>query len=137
MLELSRLVGAHDAIGAAGIWVGVLLIFAHMLREWRETRKLSAEDRLARREGYAKQVESLMRENRALREDLARMEAEHTAHRKSCHEETDALRKKVRILEDEISEIMRSQTTDQNAIAGLIRGKSQRIRRGVSKGDTN
>lgn len=136
MLELSKIL-ADFTPGAYGIWTGVLLFMAHMIREWRETRKLSAEDRLARREGYAKQVASLMAENRSLREDLARMEAEHNAHRRSYHEETDALRKKVRVLEDEISEIMRSQTTDQNAIAGLIRSKSQRIRRGVSKGETN
>lgn len=126
MLELSKIV-ADFTPGAVGIWTGVLLFLAHMVREWRETRKLSADDRLARREGYAKQVESLMRENRALREDLARMEQVHSEHRRQCHEETDLLRRKIRALEDELSGLQRARKAEQNSVAALLLENNPKI----------
>jgi hypothetical protein len=93
--------------GAYGIWSGVLMFAAWWLREWRETRKLSAEDRLARRDGYAKQVEMLMGENRGLRSDLAAMEKRHSDYRTLCHQETDQLRDQVVHLENKIAGLMR------------------------------
>lgn len=93
--------------GAYGVWSGVLMFAAWWLREWRETRKLSAEDRLARRDGYAKQVEMLMGENRNLRSDLSAVEKRHSEYRKLCHEETDQLRDQVVTLENRIAGLMR------------------------------
>lgn len=89
--------------GAAGIWTGVIMFAGWILREWRETRKLSAEDRLARREGYAKQVENLQNECRALLGDLKSLRQEYDHYRQLCHDETDALRKLVMRLEGEIA----------------------------------
>lgn len=93
--------------GAYGIWSGVLMFAAWWLREWRETRKLSSEDRLARRDGYAKQVETLMGENRNLRDDLVKMEKRHSDYRELCHKETDQLRDQVVHLENKIAGLMR------------------------------
>lgn len=93
--------------GAYGIWSGVLMFAAWWLREFRETRKLSADDRLARREGYAKQVEQLMDENRNLRGDLVALEKRHSDYRTICHQETDQLRDQVVGLENRIAGLMR------------------------------
>jgi hypothetical protein len=93
--------------GTYGIWSLVLMGLAYALREWRETRKLSAEDRLARREGYAKQVEGLQKENRELRADLAAVEERHDNYRRLCHAETDQLRDQVVHLENRMSGLLR------------------------------
>lgn len=93
--------------GAAGIWTLVAMMGLYLIREWRETRKLSAEDRLARRDGYAKQVENLQAENRKLREDIADIEQRHSDYRRLCHAETDQLRDQVVRLEDRISGLLR------------------------------
>lgn len=88
---------------------GVLMFGIYLIREWRETRKLSSEDRLARREGYARQVEALLIENRKLRADIdaaAQMhtnyrrdtERMHDAYRHECQRENDDLRAEVREL---------------------------------------
>lgn len=81
--------------GTYGIWTGVLMFAAWLLREWRETRKLSADDRLARREGYAKQVESLSVENRNLRREIQEVRQAHDDYRRLCHAETDQLRQQI------------------------------------------
>jgi outer membrane murein-binding lipoprotein Lpp len=81
--------------GAYGIWTLVMMGAVFFAREWRETRKLSAEDRLARRDGYAKQVETLMAENRQLGADLRQVREEYDAHRRQCYQETDQLRKMI------------------------------------------
>lgn len=78
--------------GSYGIWTGVFMFAAWLAREWRETRKLSADDRLARREGYAKQVEMLAAENRRLLEDQAKLRKEYDDYRHLCQMETDSLR---------------------------------------------
>lgn len=62
---------------------------------------------MARREGYAKQVEQLMEENRNLRGDLVAMEKLHNDYRVLCHAETDQLRSQVVSLEDQIAGLMR------------------------------
>lgn len=93
--------------GTYGVWTGVLMFAGWWLREWRETRKLSAEDRLARREGYAKQVELLMGENRALHSDLATLRAEYDKYRDLCHRENDQLRAMVVKLEREVQALCR------------------------------
>jgi len=91
--------------GAYGIWTGVLMFTAWWLKEWRETRKLSAEDRLARRDGYAHQVQSLMAENRSLRDDLRKLEKQHYDYRRMCVAENDKLRRDLRITREELEEI--------------------------------
>jgi hypothetical protein len=90
-------------ITGAGTWTGVMMFGIYLLREWRETRKLSAEDRLARREGYAKQVENLQVENRRLRGDLSEAEKRHTEYRHACQRETDQMRGEIRGLEDQVT----------------------------------
>lgn len=94
MRELAEFFQAFTP-GAYGVWTGVIMFAAWFLKEWRETRKLSAEDRLARREGYAKQVEMLMAENRRLGSDLRQVREEYDAHRRQCYEETDQLRRMI------------------------------------------
>lgn len=93
--------------GATGVWTGVLMFAAWWLREWRETRKLSADDRLARREGYAKQVEYLTSENRNLMDDQRKLREEYDRYRSMCHEETDQLREQVVRLENRVAGLMR------------------------------
>ena len=93
-MDIAKIIGDFTP-GAYGIWTGVLMFAGWFLKEWRETRKLSADDRLARREGYAKQVEMLMAENRRLGDDLRGVREEYDAHRKQCYEETDQLRRMI------------------------------------------
>lgn len=104
-----------------GVWTGVLMFLAWMAREWRETRKLSSEDRLARREGYAKQVESLQKENRALRSDLRKVEREHDEYRQLCLEENSSLRRAYRTLEDHVAGLERQLTAAGIAVIRNLR----------------
>lgn len=92
---------------AAAGWTGVVMFATWMTREWRAERKLSLEDRQARREGYAKQVENLQGENRALRSDLMATEKRHTEYRQLCEQETDQLRHELREVRDEMTGIKR------------------------------
>ena len=101
--------------GATGIWVLVLMGIAYAIREWRETRKLSAEDRQARREGYARQVEALMAENHALSDDLRLLRKEYDNYRKLCHEETDQLRTQVVELQNLVTGFERKLASQQTA----------------------
>ena len=89
--------------GAYGIWGIFVLVAGFIGKEWRETRKLSLEDRLARRDGYAKQVENLQKENRDLRTEMIASEARHEEYRRLCHAETDALRQNIIRLEGEVA----------------------------------
>lgn len=89
--------------GAWGIWTGVLMFAGWFFREWRETRKLSADDRLARRDGYAAQVQMLMTENRLLLADIADVRRQYDEHRKQCIEETNELRQRINDLEKSVS----------------------------------
>lgn len=106
MVEIAKMF-ADFTPGAAGIWTLVAMMGLYLIREWRETRKLSADDRLARREGYAKQVENLQGENRKLRSDLADVETRHADYRRLCHAETDQLRDQVVNLENRMSGLLR------------------------------
>lgn len=103
--------------GAAGIWTLVVMFAAFLVREWRETRKLSASDRLARREGYAAQVAGLQKENRELRTEMQRDRTEHEEYRKLCHAETDQLRRQVIDLTNEVEGLKRQQAMDAIAQA--------------------
>ena len=98
--------------GGVGIWVLVMLAATYLFREWREYRKLSIEDRNARREGYAKQIEDLMRENREQREDMRKLREEYDVHRRICQQETDQLREMIVKLEDEVQGLKRRVATD-------------------------
>lgn len=93
--------------GAYTLLYLAVLATAYFVREWRETRKLSSEDRLARRDGYAKQVASLQAENRGLRADVADIEKRHDEYRRLCHAETDQLRDQVVMLENRMSGLLR------------------------------
>lgn len=102
-------------VGGAGVWVGVLMFGLYLFREYRETRKLSAEDRLARRDGYAKQVTALQAENRELRDEMHNMRKEHADYRKFCEDQHDADRKRMRDMEDEITGMKRAIAAGQVA----------------------
>lgn len=106
MLELAKF-AAQFTPGAAGVWVLVAMGIGWFTREYRETRKLSDADKLARREGYAKQVTLLTAENRALMADQSALRAEYDQYRKLCHAETDQLRDQVVSLENKIAGLMR------------------------------
>jgi hypothetical protein len=94
--------------GAYGIWTGVLMFVGWWLKEWRETRKLSLDDRNARREGYAKQVTMLMAENRALGVDLATLRLQHDQYRQAHVAEAEQLRHDIVRLEDRITGFRRT-----------------------------
>lgn len=105
--------------GAVGIWLAVGMLAIHFIREWRENRKLSADDRIARRNGYEVQVRDLRNENRALIEDLRELRKEYDEHRKLCQQETDQLRNMVMALQDEVQGLKRNRATDALEIAQL------------------
>jgi predicted nucleic acid-binding Zn-ribbon protein len=128
VIDVARLFSEFTP-GAYGIWSGVLMFAAWWLREWRETRKMSAADRLARRDGYARQVETLMKENRALGQDLAALRKEYGEYRTLCHTETDQLREMIVASEDEIQGLKRKVSEQSTQIARLkvpdrMRGRS-------------
>lgn len=108
--------------GAAGVWTIALMVAGWMLREYRETRKMTAEDRLARRDGYAKQVELLTKENRALAGDLANLRAEYDKYRRICQTETDQLRGMIIDLERAQLGTVRNVAVESIEIARLKRG---------------
>lgn len=99
----SALKDAGFTPGSYGIFGIALMIAAWMAKEWRETRRLSLDDRNARREGYAKQVENLQDENRDLREDQRKLRDEYENYRKLCHNETDSLRALIVELQGDIA----------------------------------
>jgi uncharacterized protein YdcH (DUF465 family) len=105
--------------GGVGVWFLAMLVVGWMLKEWREYRKLSIEDRNARREGYAQQVEVLLRENREQREDMRKLREEYDHHRKICQAETDQLRDMIVNLEGEVQGLKRRIATDAVEIMRL------------------
>lgn len=100
---------------AYGIWTGVLMLAGYMFKGWLETRKLSVEDRQARREGYEQQVQNLRGENRLLQRDLTELRREYDDYRNLCNVETDQLRGQVRVLQDEVTGLKRR--LDSQAVA--------------------
>src|SRR5690606_8678596 len=104
---------------SVGRWKLVLMLGVNGWREWRETRKLCLEDRLARRRGYARQVEELHCENRQLRNDLSRLHREYDLYRKMCQEENSQLRQQIRRVEDMIAGLERRVATDAIELARL------------------
>lgn len=106
---------------AYGIWTGVIMFAGWLLRELRETRKLSTEDRQARREGFAHQVEGLQVENRNLRLDLSALRHEYDDYRRLCHHETDELRGQVVELSNELTGLKRRLDSQSVAVARQIR----------------
>lgn len=100
----------------------LIAAIAHGLREWRLTRKLSLDDRLARRDGYAAQVSSLQAENRALREDMLVRDGKHyeeiqlvrheyDEYRKLCEMENEQHRGAITALQDQVSGLKRRLAT--------------------------
>lgn len=115
--------------GGVGIWFLVVMIGIYLIREWRETRKLSLEDRIARRDGYARQVEVLLKENREQRDDMREhrdemrlLREEYDAHRRQCQLETDQLRHMVIELEGKVEGLNRRVATDAIELAKLKGG---------------
>lgn len=102
---------------AYGIWTGVLMFAAYIFKGWLETRKLSAADKQANREGFARQVEILISENRNLSGDLTNLRREYDDYRKLCHDETDQLRQQIVHLEDEAAGMRRKFDQLQTSLA--------------------
>lgn len=105
---------------AYGIWTLVLLAIVYFAREYRETRKLSSDDRQARREGFAAHVESLQGENRSLRSDLFDLRREYDDYRRLCQHETNQLRDEVRHLEDKVVGLNRRLDSQASALGRQI-----------------
>lgn len=108
--------------GAYGIWSIALMVAAWLAKEWRETRKLSLDDRQAKREGFTKQVESLQAENRKLRGDIAAQEQRHDDYRHSCQQETDQLRSEIRDLEDMVTGLKRRLDSQAQTLGRAVLG---------------
>lgn len=112
-------IAANITPGAIGIWVLVIIALSYLFREWRLTRKLSLDDRLARRDGYAAQVASLQAENRKLRTEMDRrvrqMREESDAYRALCEAEHEQNRGEIRGLMDELAGYRRQRAHDQVA----------------------
>ena len=101
-------------------WTVAVIIGGYVINQMRLDRKLSADDRLARRDGYAtqvskltEQVKMLMEENRALLADQAALRREYDDHRKICQMETDQLRRMVVDLETEVAALKRNRAVDE------------------------
>lgn len=105
--------------GAVGIWVVAAMIAVWFVREYRETRKMSLEDRLARRDGYARQVERLMDENRLLRTEMHQMNEHHERYRQQCHQENDQLRNMLVTVQNELEGLKRRVAQDAIELARL------------------
>jgi predicted RNase H-like nuclease (RuvC/YqgF family) len=105
---------------AYGIWTLVFLAFFYAAREYRETRKLSAEDRQARREGFAAHVESLQTENRRLRTDLADLRREYDEYRRICQEENEQRIREGRVMENHIRGLERRLDAQAAALPRVI-----------------
>jgi predicted nuclease with TOPRIM domain len=105
--------------GAVGIWVVAGMLGVYFMREYRETRKLSLEDRLARRDGYARQVENLQNENRQLRAEMHQMNEYHEAYRQQCHRENDQLRGMLVNVQDEVEGLKRRVAQDALELARM------------------
>lgn len=124
MVEFLDLIKAFTP-GAVGVWTGVAMFAIYLLREWRENRKLTAEDRLARRDGYAKQIEMLMHENRALMADQAALRRELEENRKQCDIENGKLRAAIEELQSEVAELRKKSLHDEIQIEQLkLRGEN-------------
>jgi hypothetical protein len=128
--------GLLKDMGAGTIsgWVLVLIGATFLFREWNATRKLSTEDREARRAGYSKQVADLnaqltlaagqitaiSAENRSLRNDLAALENRHTEYRRLCETQHDEQVEQTRRQADEIIGLKRAIAAGQIAALDAI-----------------
>ena len=92
MPEFWQNVVGQITVGSAGIWLLVMGGLVHLFREWRLTRKLSIDDRIARRDGYAAQVTNLAAENRALRTEMDSRDAAHVRRYHDLEQKYDAYR---------------------------------------------
>lgn len=92
MIEFFQNIAGQLTLGSAGIWMLVIGGFAHLFREWRLTRRLSLDDRIARRDGYAAQVTNLTAENRALRTEMDNRDAGHASRYHELEQKYDRYR---------------------------------------------
>lgn len=90
------------------------IVTFHYWKSWREDKKLSQDDRQAKREGFARQTEILMRqigdlnaENRLLRADLLQNEQTHSEYRRQCQAETEQLRNEIVGMQQQMAGVLR------------------------------
>tara|TARA_Y100001968_G_C19347626_1_gene712927 strand:- start:439 stop:819 length:381 start_codon:yes stop_codon:yes gene_type:complete len=103
--------------GALGVWALVIIGAVYFIKEWRENRKLSSEDKLALRDGYAHQVQMLMAENRSLGKDQSELREEYKKYRTACQEETDDLRNQIFALQAMVEETRRENSILKSLLA--------------------
>lgn len=113
---------------AYGIWLIAAMFAIYLLREWRETRKLSSADRQARSEGFQRQVDGLMKENRELRVDLRHLRSEYDEYRRVCQEENDQRLQENRRLEDHIRGLERQIQATSESLPRVIDDKLRQAR---------
>lgn len=118
-MEILGRIIAEFTPGAVGIWLVVGMLGVYLSREYRLMRGMTPEDRLARRDGFQKQVELLLTENRSLRDEMHGMNENHEKYRQLCHQENDQLRGMLRSNADEIEGLKRKISTLSNEIAVL------------------
>jgi predicted nuclease with TOPRIM domain len=106
MDEIAHLLPDMSA-GAYGIWLVAGMLLVKFMAEYRLMRGLTPEDRLARRDGYQKQVEILLEENRKLRLEMHQMNEHHEGYRQLCHAENDQLRQMLSTNADETEGLKR------------------------------
>lgn len=107
-------------VGIAASW---------FFKQWKETRQLTAEERLAKREGFTKQLELAMAEtaaaraeNRLLSQDMQNLRAEYNEHRRLCYAETEQLRNMLIAQSDEIEGLKRRIAQDALELSKLRGG---------------
>lgn len=112
-----------------GNWGIILTLLAFgsgwAMTQWKENRKLTTAERLAKREGFTAQVELLLNENRALLNDMHQLRIEYDNHRKLCYHETEQLRGMVIALQNEVEGLKRRATQDALEIAHLKGAKDE------------
>jgi hypothetical protein len=106
--------------GAVGIWVGVLGAAGMLFKRWIENRKLTIDERQAKREGFSAQVEFLTKENRQLREDYdeyrSTAEDRYDRYRRQCEQETEQLRDQLRAIQDDMIGLKRKFDAQADAL---------------------
>lgn len=89
--------------GAYGIYGILAFVAVHFMKEWSADRRLSVEDRQAKREGFTRQLDIYRQENRQLLDDQSKLRKEYDDYRRLCQMETDHLREMLIAVQGELA----------------------------------